>query len=220
MQWRQRNAQNSVRNLLLFCLSRYRPRRPCLSSLITWYKNAGWDARQTKSRVCHSKCSFPLFRPYKGIQDSCEFWIPRRGFRIPGNGFRFFVSVTWILNCNSQWHSCSNKLYNEGIPKPRIPDSTSKNFLDYGFCKPKFPEFSNPDSLFMGRFVCLVPVLFARLSLALVYHVTVKDSLQYIMLQKFKCPKWSQGLLPKKMRGVGKDRVVKCPTGHQKKWMK
>ena len=65
-----------------FCLSRCRRRRRCLSSLITWYKNAGWDTRQTKSRVCHSKCSFPLFRPYKGIQDSCEFWIPRRGFRI------------------------------------------------------------------------------------------------------------------------------------------
>ena len=82
MQWRQRNAQKSVRNLLLFCLSRYRRRRRCLSSPVTWYKNAGWDARQTKSWVCHSKCSFPLFRPYKGIQDSCEFWLPRRGLRV------------------------------------------------------------------------------------------------------------------------------------------
>ena len=26
--------------------------------------------------------------PYKGIQDSIGFWIPRRGFRIPGTGFQ------------------------------------------------------------------------------------------------------------------------------------
>ena len=70
----------------------------------------------------------------------------------------------------------------------------------------------------MGRFVCLVPVLFGRLSLALVYHVTVKGLLYCIMLQKPQsCPKGPQGLFPKKMRGVGKDQVVICPTGHQKK---
>ena len=70
----------------------------------------------------------------------------------------------------------------------------------------------------MGRFVCLVPVLFARLSLALVYHVTVKGLLYCIMLQKPQsCPKGPQGLFPKKMSGVGKDRVVICPTGDQKK---
>ena len=70
----------------------------------------------------------------------------------------------------------------------------------------------------MGRFACLVQVLFARLSLALVYHVTVKGSLYCIMLQKPQsCPKGSQDLFPEKMRGVGKDRVVICPIGHQKK---
>ena len=26
--------------------------------------------------------------PYKGIQDSLGFWIPRRGFQIPGTGFQ------------------------------------------------------------------------------------------------------------------------------------
>ena len=61
----------------------------------------------------------------------------------------------------------------------------------------------------MGRFVCLVPVLFARLSLAIVHHVTVKGLLYCIMLQKPQsCPKGPRGLFPKKMRGVGKDRVV------------
>ena len=28
------------------------------------------------------------FDPYKGIQDSLGFWIPRGGFRIPGTGFQ------------------------------------------------------------------------------------------------------------------------------------
>ena len=70
----------------------------------------------------------------------------------------------------------------------------------------------------MGRFVCLVPVLFGRLSLALVYHVTVKGLLYCIMLQKPQsCPKGPQDLFPKKMSGVGKDRVVICPTGDKKK---
>ena len=32
------------------------------------------------------------------------------------------------------------------IPKPRIPDSTSKNFQDSGFQMQKFPWFWNPDS--------------------------------------------------------------------------
>ena len=138
MPWRQRNAQKSVMhvqsycfanlNLLLFCRSRCRRRRRCLSSLITGHINIAWDARiKTKSWVCHSKSYFPLFRPYKGIQDSCEFWIPRRGFQVPGNGFQFFISVTWILNSCRYWHSGSFELYSE-----RIPDSKSKNLLDSG----------------------------------------------------------------------------------------
>ena len=43
------------------------------------------------------------------------------GFRIPGAVFR--------------------------IPKPRIPNSTSKNFMDSGYHKQVFPGFSNLDSL-------------------------------------------------------------------------
>ena len=29
-----------------------------------------------------------MLAPRKGIQDSIEFWIPRRGFRIQGTGFQ------------------------------------------------------------------------------------------------------------------------------------
>ena len=44
-------------------------------------------------------CSKGQIATCKGIQDSLGFWIPRRGFRIPGTGFQT-VSETWILNSN------------------------------------------------------------------------------------------------------------------------
>jgi len=37
------------------------------------------------------------------------------------------------------------------IPKPRIPDSTSKNFPEYGFPKNKFYGFRNPYSLIWAK---------------------------------------------------------------------
>ena len=83
--------------------------------------------------------------PFKGIQDSHEFWIPRRGFQIP----RYWIPVF------SQWHLDSGfkSLEGFGIPwaifwiqKPKIPDSASKfsqildststNFLDSGIRLP------------------------------------------------------------------------------------
>ena len=110
--------------------------------------------------------------PRNGIKDSLGFWIPLRGFRIPGTGFQssFFQSVElgfWIpvvsgipdsLNCIP-------------VPKPRIMNSTSKIFPDFGivansltWVEPKYrrskpgelqsweflvgvcpPGFSNPD---------------------------------------------------------------------------
>ena len=54
-------------------------------------------------------------------QDRFGFWIPSRGFRTPGTRFHIFVSGTWIPD------SCSSVFR---IPKPRIVDSTSKNFPD------------------------------------------------------------------------------------------
>ena len=67
----------------------------------------------------------------KGIQDTFGFWIPRRGFQIPGTRF-------WIL---SQWDLDSGFQSLKGfripwvvfrIPKSRIPDSSGKNFPDCG----------------------------------------------------------------------------------------
>ena len=68
----------------------------------------------------------------KGIQNTFGFWIPRRGFQIPGTRF-------WIL---SQWDLDSGFQSLKGfripwvvfrIPKSRIPDSSGKNFPDSGF---------------------------------------------------------------------------------------
>ena len=46
------------------------------------------------------------------------------------------------------------------IPRPRIPDSKSKNFQDSGFQMQKFLGFRNPDSFTWGEFlVSLLRVL-------------------------------------------------------------
>ena len=67
--------------------------------------------------------------PRKVIQDSLGSWIPRFGFRILGTGFQYLSVGTWILDSNRFWDSGFLELYFQ-IPKPRIPDSTSKNFPD------------------------------------------------------------------------------------------
>ena len=43
--------------------------------------------------------------PCKGIQDSLEFWIPRRGFRIPGTEFR--IAYQWKTMANGIANSLS-----------------------------------------------------------------------------------------------------------------
>ena len=72
----------------------------------------------------------PCSAPWKGIQGSLGFSISRCGFQIPGN---------WIPVC--QWNLDSGFQSIVGfripwavfwIPKPRIPDSKSKNFPDSG----------------------------------------------------------------------------------------
>ena len=75
----------------------------------------------------------------KVIQDSLRFWIPRRGFRIPGAGFRS-LSVElgfWIPIINEITTSLS-----------RIRDCKAQ---DFGFQGQKFRGFWNPDSLTWGK---------------------------------------------------------------------
>ena len=60
--------------------------------------------------------------PCKKIQDSLEFWIPRRGFRIPGT--EFWIAYRWQTMANG----IANSLSWITDTKPRIPDSANKNF--------------------------------------------------------------------------------------------
>ena len=86
-----------------------------------------WSTCQACLRKCASGKLMPalleLFhspaRNWWSPQDRFGFWIPSRGFRTPGTGFHIFVSGTWIPD------SCSTVFR---IPKPKILDSTSKNF--------------------------------------------------------------------------------------------
>lgn len=71
------------------------------------------------------------------MQDSMGFWIPRLEFRIPGTRFQSLVGL-WI-----DWQVFR-------IPKPTIPDSTSKIVLDAG-TNQKFPGVRNLDSLTWGE---------------------------------------------------------------------
>ena len=66
------------------------------------------------------------------------------GFRIPWAVFRF--------------------------PKPRIPDSTNKNFLDSGFHKQNFLGFRNPDFLRWG-YINLLSVFFRLLNVLFVFCI-------------------------------------------------
>ena len=75
-----------------------------------------------------------IIAPYKGIPDSFGFWIPRRGFRIPGTGFQSLPVERgfWIPIAS-------------GIPDSMscTPDSKTHGSR---FSKQTFPGF-----LYMGR---------------------------------------------------------------------
>ena len=68
-------------------------------------------------KIFHLNLTFAVCRqPYKGIQDSLGFWIPRRVFRILGTGFQY-LSVKlgfWILIVRAIPDSLS------GIPDSRF----------------------------------------------------------------------------------------------------
>ena len=68
--------------------------------------------------------------PYKGIQDSLGFWIPRRGFQIPGTGFQ---SLSVELGF---WIPIFRRIPDSTSTFSQIPDSTSQNFLHSGIRNP------------------------------------------------------------------------------------
>ena len=74
--------------------------------------------------------------PCKGIEDSLVsgFYVVDSGFQVLD--FRFQSLVGFRI---------PGAVFR--IPKPRISNSTSKNFMDSGYHKQVFPGFSNLDSL-------------------------------------------------------------------------
>ena len=70
------------------------------------------------------------FNPLKGIQDSLGFWIPRRGFRIPGTVFQ--ILGQWNLDFNRKWDSgflCTGSLiFHFSISGFRIPQAKFLGF--------------------------------------------------------------------------------------------
>ena len=121
------------------------------ASCILWKKREFFLATGFCHINCYAQseacffCSLPLYvtiekprepvtfwvAPYKGIQDSLGSWIPRRGFRIPGTGFRTFETwnvdsgIQWVVGFRIPWVVFRT-------PKPRISDPTSKNFSTSG----------------------------------------------------------------------------------------
>ena len=82
------------------------------------------------------------FAPCKGIQDSVGFWIPRRGFRIPGTGFQSLsVEVGFWISIVS------------GIPDALSCISNSKAPENSGFRKHNFLGFRIQDSPTWGEIV-------------------------------------------------------------------
>ena len=116
----------------------------CMDFIPSW-STSQVCLRRCTSRKCMHYCSFFIHRWETDVcsKERLGFWIPPRGLRTPGTGFHIFDRGTWIPDsCSSVFH----------IPKPRILDSTSKNFPDSRFDNQKFPGFWNPDSLMcMGR---------------------------------------------------------------------
>ena len=85
-----------------------------------------WHKQFQLPKLCSvlNRASIPHYRtiaPCKGVQDSLEFWIPRRQFRI---------LCQW--NLDSGFISLDSRFHWSVLrtPKPGIPDSTSKNFPD------------------------------------------------------------------------------------------
>ena len=92
--------------------------------------------------------------PCKEIQDRPGFWVAHRGFPIPGTGFRISLPVDLgfkilmvrgipvYLELHSGFQRPGSQIPQAKIA--RIRDSTSKNFLDLGFHRQKFPGFGIP----------------------------------------------------------------------------
>ena len=124
-----------------------------LQFVCCWLLHCGKSARQfleSKLYLKEIKCNIQIC-PCKGIQNSPGFWIPHREFPIPATWFPF-LSVElgfWTPEFQSLvefWIPWA--IFH--IPKPRIPDSTSKIFRNPDFItrgNSKLAQLSKPSML-------------------------------------------------------------------------
>ena len=89
-----------------------------------------------------------LSPPIKRIPSSVRFWIPRRGFRIQGFGFRIFPANRNNLDFGFQYIVDSGFLkLCFGFQSPGFRIQQKTKFPDSRFHKQNFSGFQKPDSL-------------------------------------------------------------------------
>ena len=103
-----------------------------------------WKVNKGKIVIRRSQSS--TIAPCQRIKDSLGFWILLHAFWIPGTGFQSFPVE---LGCKILFLSGILTVF--CIPKPSIPDSISKIFLDSGVYRQTFSRFRNPDTLTWGE---------------------------------------------------------------------
>ena len=101
-----------------------------------------------KGKNYHSPFTVHSIAPRYGIQDSLGFWILLHAFWIPGTAFQSFP-----VELGFKILFLSRILTVFCIPKPSIPDSISKIFLDSGVYRQTFSRFRNPDTFTGGEVV-------------------------------------------------------------------
>ena len=105
-----------------------------------------WKVNKGKIIIRRSQSS--TIAPRYGIQDSLGFWILLHAFWIPGTAFQSFP-----VELGFKILFLSGILTVFCIPKPSIPDSISKIFLDSGVYRQIFSRFRNPDTFTGGEVV-------------------------------------------------------------------
>ena len=116
------------------CHAGYYPKIRLTNSVRPFFK-ADFDQRNKTKSITDKesiKVQEGMFK--KGIQYSLEFWIPRRGFQIPGTGYQSLSVELWTLDSNGYWDSWFLELYSVFqspgflIPQARISDIPESGF--------------------------------------------------------------------------------------------
>ena len=123
--------------LLLFCsqttVSNYsQTDNQCTLNILLNQKSHGTSGKPV--RFIQALSPYKKFTSFKAVLD-CEFQAVDSRFHELESGF--FFSGTQILDFNCSWDSGFLELYVFQIPKPWIPDSTSKKLLRFRILRTK-----------------------------------------------------------------------------------